>query len=154
MGDYIRFKLEFQDPGRGKGVEAGHVHPGQFYPDPGRSEPGALKRFTYTISVTREKDTRAEYGHAFPSPSSPCFPYTFSEGASEMAKTIYHEVLHIWWMNLNQTDYDDPSGQGSGHGTDLESCDNYRPEFVRRLRDFYRDMDGLEECLKQGPSPS
>jgi hypothetical protein len=108
-----------------------------------------LKKFVYTVPVTRQGDSPADYGHAFPSPDDRCFTYTFSEGASEMAKTIFHELLHIWWMNQHQTDY-----HNSGHGTDLKKCANYQPEFVRKLRDFYQAMDELEKCLKASPSPS
>jgi hypothetical protein len=145
MGDKLRFKLRFRavnpsDP------EAGSVAPGQPYPnpDPEVTDPGALHKFVYTVSVSRQSDGGPGETHSFPTPSDSCFSYTFSDGSSEMAKTIYHELLHIWWMNKFQTDY-----KNSGHGTDLGRCSNYDAEFVRRLADFYRAMDAQEKCMKE-----
>lgn len=148
MGSYLRFKVRFRDLAPGADVEAGSVTPGQPYPDPATSDPDLLKDFVYTVSLTRQGDVSADYGHAFPAPDDACFTYTFNQGSSEMSKTLYHELLHIWWMNKNQTDY-----KNSGHGPDLGKCDNYQPEFTEKLRDFYRAMDELEKCLKASPKP-
>lgn len=144
MGQYLKFKLRFRarDPNN---PEAGSVWPGQPFPnpDPQVSDAAAVRDFVYTVSVTKQTDGGPGERHNFPSPNDSCFAYTFSDGSSAMASTIYHELLHIWWMNKKQTDYND-----SGHGTNLPACDNYKPEFIRKLRDFYRTMDSLEKCIK------
>jgi len=150
MGSYLRFKLRFRDRVPGD-PEAGSVSPGDPFPnpDPAVRDLEALKKSVYTVSVTNEKDGSPGERHAFPTPDHPCFTYTFSEGSSEMAKTIYHELLHIWWMNKDpQVDY-----HNAGHGPDLGKCSNYEQDFVQKLRDFYRVMDGLEMCLKTNPVP-
>lgn len=151
MGSYLKFKLRFRDrvpSDRVPSPEAGSVSPGQPFPNPYDEmiDPEAVRKFPYTVSVTNEKDGAPGERHAFPTPDDACFSYTFSDGSSEMAKTIYHELLHIWWMNKDQTDY-------TGHDTDLEKCSNYHPFFVRKLKDFYQVMDGLEMCLKTSPTP-
>jgi hypothetical protein len=149
MGSYLRFKLRFRDRVPGD-PEAGSVLPGDPYPnpDPAVRDLEALKKSVYTVSVTNEKDGSPGERHAFPTPDHPCFTYTFSEGSSEMAKTIYHELLHIWWMNKQQTDY-----HNSGHEAALEYCSSYKADFVRKLRDFYEVMDDVEMCLKTNPNP-
>lgn len=145
MGDKIKFKLRFLIPGSD---EKSGVDPGRPYPDPTTSDSELLKKFVYTVSVHYEKDSPPGTGHGFPTPDDACFTYTFSDGSSQMADSIYHELLHIWWINKYQTDYRD-----SGHGTDLQKCANYDPKFVGRLKDFDRVMDGLEKCLKPNPNP-
>lgn len=150
MGEYIDIKLRFRarDPNN---PEAGSVWPGQPFPnpDPNVSDPQAVKNFDYIVSVTNQTDGGPGESHHFPSPQNSCFSYTFSDGASAMASTIYHELLHVWWMNKNQTDYNN-----SGHGTDLHKCGNYQPFFAQKLKDFYRGMDGLEKCIKENPVPN
>jgi hypothetical protein len=149
IGPRLKFKLRFRDRVPSD-PEAGSVWPGEPFPnpDPEVSDPEAVRKFEYIVSVTNQKDGPAGERHAFPTPESACFFYTFSDGSSEMAKTLYHELFHIWWMNHYQTDY-----HNSGHGPDLGQCSNYDPYFVRKLRDFYRVMDGLEQCLKTNPIP-
>jgi hypothetical protein len=156
MGSYLKFKLRFRDRVPGD-PEAGSVTPGQPYPNP-NPDPEVydlegvkkeLKLFPYTVSVTNQKDGAPGERHAFPTPDDACFSYTFSDGSSEMAKTIYHELLHIWWMNKEpQADY-----HNAGHGPDLGQCSNYERDFVQKLRDFYRVMDDVEMCLKTNPVP-
>ena len=150
MGSYLKFKLRFRNRVPGD-PEAGSVTPGEPYPnpDPEVRDPEAMKKFVYTVSVTNQGDSPPGERHAFPTPDDACFSYTFSDGSSEMAKTIYHELLHIWWMNKDpQVDY-----HNAGHGPDLGKCSNYERDFVQKLRDFYRVMDGLEMCLKTNPVP-
>jgi len=149
MGSYLKFKLQFRDRVPGD-LEAGSVSPDVHFSNPreGERDREASKKFPYTVSVTNQTDGTARELHAFPAPNDMCFSYTFFDGSSEMATTIYHELLHIWWMNKYQTDLHD-----SGHGTDLYQCSNYKPFFAEKLRDFYRVMDDLEMCLKTNPVP-
>ena len=151
LGDYIRFKLRFRnrmpdDP------EAGSTFPGQPFPDPspgGESDPEAVKRFHYVISITHQPDGDPAYLSAFPHPDNACFSYTRVDGSSAMASTLHHELLHIWWMNKQQTDFK----TDSGHTSDTAVCSAYKRDFVLRLRDFSRVMDNLERCIK-GPVDS
>jgi hypothetical protein len=149
LGKYIRFKLRFRDRDPND-PEAGSVMPGTPFPnpDPQVSDPAALRNFVYTISVTHQKDGEPGEVRSFPAPQNSCFTFSFSDGASDMAATIYHEMLHIWWMNKNQTDY-----YNSGHGTALYECGNYQPVFRQKLEDFYQAMEPLEKCLKAKPTP-
>ena len=85
---------------------------------------------------------------SYPSPGSICFTYRFKDPTSRMAATLYHELLHIWWMNKYNTTY-------AGHGTDLGSCGNYQPAFIENLKRFYRAMDGLATCpVAPTPAPT
>lgn len=154
VGDYLKFRIQFRER-QASDLEAGSVDLENPFPDPSTADPDALKRYIYNVSITNERVRLSEGGgvlltNSFPDPRDSCFSYRFSDPTSAMAATLYHELLHIWWMNKNQT-----NRLLSGHGPDLRSCANYEPGFVQRLRGFYRAMDALDSCLaKPAPKPT
>ncbi len=146
LGDYIRIKLRFRDRNLAD-AEAGSTSPGQPFPDPspeGESDPDAVRNFVYTVSITHQSDLDPSYRSAFPHPDDRCFAYSYKDGPSAMAATLYHELLHIWWMNNEKLPRDD-----FGHGVDLYKCSNYKRAFAQLLGDFSRVMDNLESCIKR-----
>lgn len=153
MGSRLRFKLRFGERQPGD-LEAGHIEPETFYPDPSTADPNALRNHVYTIFITNERASLTGGGgtllrSSYPDPGDSCFDYSFSDPVSQMAATLYHELLHLWWMNTIPSDRNN-----SGHGTNLGSCSNYEAEFIRRLRGFYRVMDAFENCAaKPAPKP-
>jgi hypothetical protein len=145
LGDYIKIKLLFRDRNLAD-AEAGSTSPGRPFPDPspdGESDPQAVKNFVYTISITHQTDIDPSYRSAFPAPDNQCFAYSYKDGSSAMAATLYHELLHIWWMNNEKLSQDN-----FGHGIDLYKCSNYERPFAQLLGDFSRVMDNLERCIK------
>ena len=122
------------------------MEPGKPVPDP------ATERITYVVSISNESTrTESDGGvmmmDSFPSSESICFNYRFKDPTSRMAATLYHELLHIWWMNKHQS-------TDSGHGRDLASCGNYEPAFINNLKRFYRSLDGFATCpVATNPTP-
>ena len=126
--------------------EGGHFSPDQYFPNPydPESEPG-WPQFFYDVTILPQKDSPATPPNYWPGGSALCIRYSFSSGASEMATTIYHELLHIWWINNFHSTY-------TGHDPDAGNCSAYAPGFMKKLKDFYGDMDNREQC--QGPGSS
>lgn len=134
-------KLPNQDAG-------GSFFPPQPYPADGEeTDPEALKNFSYAVKIENQPDYSGDVmSRSFP-PSSIVsalsFNYSFTDGGSEMAATIDHELLHIWFVNKFY------SVDNTGHGPDGSDPASYDPTFFDRLRKFYGDMDKLEQCLKK-----
>ncbi|HEY9159444.1 hypothetical protein [Candidatus Binatus sp.] len=129
-------------------AEGGHFSPDKFFPnpfDPESEDPAAWQQFFYDVTILPQIDTPALPPHYWPGGSALCIRYSFSSGASEMATTIYHELLHIWWINNFQNTY-------TGHDPDAANCSSYAPGFMKKLKDFYGDMDNRKQC--QGPGSS
>ena len=151
MQSRLKFKLAFCDqfsPGTG-----GELFPEGPYPDAQESDPRELKDRVYVVRIQRQGNAPVRPPYFWPGKplhappctlikGKPCdIQYTFSDGASEMAATIYHELLHIWFMNEGKSNF-------TGHGSDLTNCEDYDPRFLKGLAGFYGGMDGIEKCLK------
>jgi len=143
-----RIRITFGPAG---GREGGNFSPDKFFPNPFDSEsedPKAWQQFFYNVTILPQGNSPATPPHFWPGEGpAACIRYSFSSGASEMATTIYHELLHIWWINNSQNTY-------SGHGDDADDCSSYAPGFMQKLKDFYGDMDNREQCAGLGSSNS
>lgn len=139
-----RIRISFGAAGYGEG---GHVAEDQYFPNPFNpksEDPAAWQKFFYGVTITQQRDSIAPPPHFWPGEASAaCIGYYFSSGASEMATAIYHELLHIWWMNHFQT-------IETGHGADASNCSAYEPGFMQKLKDFYGDMDAQDQCQRIG----
>src|ERR1019366_2861953 len=143
-----RIRITF---GQTSNAEGGEFFPDKFFPNPydPESEPG-WPQFFYDVTVLpQKKDSPATPPYYWPGGSLPCISYSFSSRASQMATTIYHELLHIWWINNSQQD------ENTGHGGRTDNCSSYaEPFFMKKLKDFYADMDNREQCQGLGSSKS
>jgi hypothetical protein len=138
--------------------EGGHVKEDQFLPrpfDPESEDPAKWKAFSYHVTIVPQVDSPAPPPHYWPGTgTAPCdIRYNFSSGVSEMATSVYHELLHVWWMNQYQT-------TDTGHGREARDCSSYEKGFLGKLKDFYGEMDELEACranrppVHPGPAPT
>ncbi|MDB4950966.1 MAG: hypothetical protein JWM27_3615, partial [Gemmatimonadetes bacterium] len=66
--------------------------------------------------------------------------YTHTDPASTMADTLYHELLHVWYVNT-QHDTTYPTGHDDVRQAEIS------PVFLGRLRSFAAEMDALETSI-------
>lgn len=139
------------------------------------------RTMTYTAQVKRDSDrVGGEDRTRFPTPNATRgFNYHYRDGASEMASTIYHELLHV--DSLNQYDFDNPDGDGEGadpnvnesasvggapgpvrvgdnygHGRGGDGArdeTSYAKDFLDNLSKYAKQLDDLEQCNKRQPAP-
>ena len=79
------------------------------------------------------------------------FAYTHQDPETEMAATIFHELLHLWWYS-GRTKWIHVPGIyeqviATGHGIDPES--DIEPAFLIRLKEAYGALDQLENKIKK-----
>ena len=135
-------------------AEGGSVDPNDdtFLPNPlPQSEEAAWKQFTYKVTIGPQINVPGTLSHGvWPggNPDNDCILYNFADDpVSEQATTIYHELLHIWFMNTGQT-------TKTGHDNDPTSCGSYDPGFMQKLKYFFGDMDNRRQCPKSVSSPA
>lgn len=164
----VTIELEFKDS-----VGAGQA--GEISPQKPASE-ASDRTMTYSGKIGRTKNR--DIGGAvtyYPDRGDKKFTYTYVEGISEMASTIYHEIQHVYFMNRNDFEASaegadpnvdnsfslgGPAGEVSvydfyGHALDDAARDsgNYDPAFLDGLKKFAGDLDDIEKCA-QGVAPT
>jgi hypothetical protein len=72
--------------------------------------------------------------------------FFYQEAASAMAQTLYHELLHVWFLNAFAFDN---RSYPTGHGV-VSRCE-FEEEFFDRLRAHVAELAALEG--RQPPSP-
>lgn len=74
-------------------------------------------------------------------PSNPdcAFVYFYQEPASVMAQTLFHELLHVWFLNA---EHDREPRYPTGHG-DVERCE-FEDAFLAPLRAHAAELTALE----------
>ena len=72
----------------------------------------------------------------------PCaIRFRYVEPASDMAETLHHELLHIWYFHEGSK----AKGFFTGHGDVAEQFDcGYEEDFLARVRAMMKDLDGIE----------
>lgn len=133
-------------------VEAGDFRPETALPEwDDMQDPETWDNLRYDVSILKQGDssplntsTNPESRRYFPTPDSHFVDYTFSDGASNMAATIDHELLHIWFVNSDMK-----RTFPTGHGKNPADANEYETTFQDRLTEFYKQMDKLERCIKE-----
>ncbi|MFQ5846207.1 MAG: hypothetical protein ACE5IQ_00880 [Candidatus Methylomirabilales bacterium] len=69
--------------------------------------------------------------------------YTHTQGKSRMAVVLFHELLHIWFVNTNWKDREKLGPFITGHA-DVMQCQIVRTGFHDLLTAFYAEIDGIE----------
>jgi hypothetical protein len=122
----VRFLDQLPQSDRELGA-AGHFEPDQ---------PGARE---YRIRLRNELPSAGTViGGSWPGGSPVDIAFTHSDPESGMAETVYHELLHVWYVNTQQD-----SLYPTGHG-DVQRGE-IAPLFLERIQGFMRDIDALED---------
>jgi hypothetical protein len=132
----IKVKLSFgsTDP------VGGHDMSGGFSP----AEPGRKKYTVYIKhgdAVPTGTTGPSFYGSANCPANTNVF-YHYKEAESEDAESIYHELLHIWFINqIWRPTPIYPTGHGSWSDCEIEGA------FLNKLKVSVSQLDSLEQCL-------
>ena len=129
------------------------AHVGTDDPD-GHAGPAAECASRYTVSIKNKTPVtgRIFTTRYYPDINAPeRFAFTHQDPETEMAATLFHELLHLWWYS-GRTKWIHVPGIyeqviETGHGTDPES--DIETAFLNRLKDAFGDLDRLEIRLKK-----
>lgn len=80
-------------------------------------------------------------GGEWPGGTSFDIRFTHDDPESSMANTLYHELLHVWFIHA-QRDAVFPTGHGNVLREEIE------PVFLRRIRTFIGELDALESRIR------
>jgi hypothetical protein len=105
-------------------------------------EPNARNQLNYTVWIESRRPRRSgpgvrSGGIDWPGGSSIDFHISIQDNASIMANTLYHELLHIWFLHARRG-----AAYRTGHGDVMQG--EIEPEFLGLLRQFGREMETLE----------
>ena len=117
------------------------------YPPSGHFEPETSNEPEYNVRVLDRPDSgprsRRLFSHeSWPDPSVPPYTirFTHSDPTSQMATTLYHELLHVWFVNARPR-----STYPTGHGA--VELGQFEDEFFRHLQDFTAQIDEVESRI-------
>lgn len=113
----------------------------------GYFEPGSPDQPHYNVWVLSRlpsiPDGRSiTLGGSWP-PGDALIHFTHADPESDMASTLYHEMLHVWFVHAGRQDIGFPTGHGDVTRGEIE------PQFLEMLRGFTRELDALEGRLHQ-----
>ncbi len=105
-------------------------------------EPNARNQPNYTVWIESRRPRRADLpgrsrGIDWPGGSSSDFHIDIHDNASIMANTLYHEILHIWFIHARRR-----ALFPTGHDDVMQG--QIEPEFLGMLRQFGGEMETLE----------
>jgi len=72
-------------------------------------------------------------------PATVC--YSYADPASDMANTLYHESLHVWFVNTQGDSAIYPTGHMDVNKGEID------PLFLKKLREMSADLDALEKKI-------
>ena len=81
-----------------------------------------------------------ELGGAWPGGTSIDIPFTYTDAESHMAETLYHELLHVWFVNTQQG-----SPYTTGHRDVMKG--EIDPVFYKAIRGFIGELNDLEKRI-------
>jgi Domain of unknown function (DUF4157) len=140
----------------------------------GRFDPEIIGADAYRVSINlhasghneRTRSTQIPADGSMPAPTSVYggggveIPTCVTERPSLMAETLYHELLHVWYLNQHGNTsiagsagmYQSAGGSFTGHND--ASIGEIDPAFARRLQSFARDIFRVETTVPPPTVPA
>lgn len=137
-----RVRITFVDSDRR--LDTGDSASGHFSPD-APNEPVYEILVRYRAPLSPEVRNRT-LGGSWPGGTTQDIHYTHADSESDMANTLFHELLHVWFLHAHPNAHY-PTGHGNVQKGQIE------PVFMDRLRAFSRELDELEATLRRQAAP-
>lgn len=109
------------------------------------SSPNQPRYNVWVLSrLPRQPDERGiTIGGSWPPAGETLITFTHGDPESSMASTLYHEMLHVWFVHAGRQDIGYPTGHDDVTEGEIE------PQFLGLLRGFTRELDTLERRIHQ-----